>query len=711
MNVEEKTVTIALVGNPNSGKTTLSNELTGSWDSVGNYPRVTVAMKSRQVEHRGWTIRVVDLPGIYSLSSQSPEERIGREFIQNQQPDIVLNVIDAGNIDRNLFLSTQLIEMGRPRIYALNMVDEMRRKGWVIDTGTLSTMLGGPIVETVGNTGHGIDALLDAIVAVAESETDEPPITIPYDDHLEVAIRRAQGLIAELHPDSLNEIQTRWLAIKLLEGDDEILRQEDEHPHLMEMVRRERYDLARTHGEDSDIMFANARYGFIHGLLAEVRKVVDGAQPRTDRTRQADGILLHRVFGLPLFLGLMWLMFEATFSLGQYPADWVDAGVASLANLADSLLPPGLAADLVVDGIITGAGAVIVFLPFIVILFFFIALFSESGYLARSAFLVDRLMHAFGLHGKAFIPLIMGFGCNVPAVMATRTIESPRARLIAILINPFMCCSQRLPAVILFSGAFFAEWAGSVVFAMYLTSITVSMGAAIFLSKFVVRGGDEPFVMELPPYRIPTLRSVLFHMWEKAYDFVRTVGGVILIGSIVVWFLQAFPRDIEWSTDYDARIAGVESQLSGEARAEAVDGLERLRTQERTEKSYLGRIGHAVAPVFGPLGFGWRDTVAIITGVFAKEVVVASYAVLYAPSMGRHEGSLGLRVALAGSMAPVTAIAFMVFLLLYSPCLSTIAVIRREAGSWRWAGFSVVFSLCVAWFLSLGIVTVGGIIA
>ena len=293
--------------------------------------------------------------------------------------------------------------------------------------------------------------------------------------------------------------------------------------------------------------------------------------------------------------------------------------------------------------------------------------------------------------------------------MATRTIENPRTRLISILINPFMCCSQRLPAVILFSGAFFAEWAGTIVFAMYMTSIVVSMGAAIFLSKFVVRGGDDPFVMELPPYRIPTLRSVLFHMWEKAYDFVGMVGGIILIGSIVIWFLQAFPRDIEWSMDYDTKITQSQSQLSGEARTEAVDRLERLRLQERAEKSYLGRVGFAVAPLFKPLGFGWQDTIAILSGIFAKEVVVASYAVIYAPAMGRHEGSLGLRAAVAASMTPVTSIAFMVFLLLYSPCLSTIAVIRRESGSWRWAGFSVGFSLCIAWLLALSIVTIGGI--
>ncbi len=704
-------VTVALVGNPNCGKTTLSNKLTRSKDSVANYPRVTIAMKTREIVHRGWAIRLVDLPGIYSLTSQSPEERIGRDFIQQEQPDIILNVLDAGNLERSLFLTTQLIEMGRPRIYVLNMIDEARRKGLRFDTQSLATMLGGFIVETSGIAGEGLETLLDAIVDTAEARNGETPMAIPYDNHLEEAIKRVQELVGELHPRTMNAMQTRWLSIKLLESDEEIVRREDDHEHLIEMVRRERYDLKRSHGEDSETMFADARFGFIHGMLEETREFTVDPVRRLRVTRGIDSILLHRSLGMPIFLVLMWLMFETTFTLGQYPMDWIDLGVAWVSDLLDAALPAGLIHDLVIDGIVAGVGGTIVFLPNIVILFFFMAVFSETGYLARSAFLLDRLMHAFGLHGKAFIPLVMGFGCNVPAVMACRTIESPRARLIAILINPFMCCTARLPVFILFAGAFFSGIAGTVVFGMYMLSVVVAMGAAVFLAKFVVRGGDESFVMELPPYRTPTLMAVVFHMWEKAMGFLRKVAGVILVGSIVIWVLQAFPRDIEMSIDYDGRIADLQTRVQTTERDRAISGLERRRKQEHIAKSYLGRIGRAVTPVFEPLGFTWKDTVAILTGLVAKEVVIASFAVLHAQAEEATEHSRGLRQALAGTMTPLTAFAFMVFVLLYSPCLSTIAAIRRETESWRWAGFSVAFSLSLAWILAFGIVTMGGIVS
>jgi ferrous iron transport protein B len=512
MSAETRTVTVALVGNPNCGKTALSNKLTGFTDSVGNYPRVTVTKRMRELVHRGWSIRLVDLPGIYSMTSQSPEERIGRDFIQDERPDIVLNVLDAGNLDRSLFLTTQLIEMGRPRVYALNMADEARRKRQVVDVNALSSMLGGPVVQTVALTGEGLGALLDAVVEVAARQAGDEPMAIAYDLHLEQAIERVSNLVAELHPGALEEIQSRWLSIKLLEGDDEMLRREGEHEHLIEMVRRERYDLSRTHGEECEVMFADARYGFIHGLLSEARQTIEDPARRLDATRIVDSVFLHRTLGLPLFVGLLWFMFDTTFTLGTYPMDWIDAGVVWISDVVSATLPAGLFHDVVVDGILAGVGGTIIFLPNIVILFFFMAVMSETGYLARTAFLLDRVMHTFGLHGKAFIPLVMGFGCNVPAIMATRTIESPRARLIAILVNPFMCCTARLPVFILFAGAFFPNYAGTVVFAMYMLSIVVAMGAAVFIGRTVVGGANEAFVMELPPYRVPTLKAVVFHM-------------------------------------------------------------------------------------------------------------------------------------------------------------------------------------------------------
>jgi ferrous iron transport protein B len=706
--VDSKIITVALVGNPNSGKTTLSNALTGAHDSVGNYPRVTVSKRSRAIMHKGWTINLVDLPGIYSLSSQSPEERIGRDFIQDDRPDIVLNVLDGGTLDRSLFLTTQLIEMGRPRVYALNMVDEMHKKGYSIDCEELSSMLGGTVVETVATTGRGLEPLLDALVLVAEQDRQDHPMRIPYDHHLEEAIERVQKLIAELHPGGLEAEQSRWLSIKLLEGDDDMLSREGEHGVLIDMVRREREELALSHGEDVEIMFADARYGFIHGLLLEARQQTMDPAKRLQTTRQLDSVLLHRTLGMPLFLGLMWVMFETTFTVGAYPMDWIDSGVGWIAGVVGSLMPDGMIKDLLVEGVIAGVGGTIIFLPNIVILFFFLAFFSESGYLARSAFLLDRVMHTFGMHGKAFIPLVMGFGCNVPAIMATRTIESERARLIAILVNPFMACTARLPVFILFAGAFFAEWAGTVVFLMYLLSILIAFSAAVFLGRFVVRGGTEPFVMELPPYRMPSMRAVLYHMWEKASDFLRKVGGVILVGSTVLWFLQAYPKDVDWTQDYAGQIATLEASVQSEVRDAMATKLRHEQDREHLEKSYLGRTALAVAPVFEPLGFNWKDTVAILTGVVAKEVVVASYAVIYAQGEDATEESDSLRGALAGTMSPLVAFAFMVFVLLYVPCLATIAVIRRETGSWKWAGFSVGFSMTLAWILAFGIITIGG---
>ena len=707
----DRTLTVALVGNPNCGKTTLSNSLTGAHDGVANYPRVTVAKRTRELTHKGWTITLVDIPGIYSLTSQSPEERIGRDFIQDERPDILLNVLDAGNLDRSLFLTTQLIEMGLPRVYALNMSDEMHQRGYSVDTKGMAAMLDGPVVETISTTGEGLDTLLDAIITTAEKKAESRPLSIPYDSHLEDAIDRVQALVAELHPDSFEQQQSRWISIKLLEGDDEMLRREGEHELLIEKLRRERFDLEHSHRNPVEIMFADSRYGFIHGLLSEVRQMRDDPETRLNRTRFLDGILLHRSFGMPLFLFLMWLMFEATFTLGNYPMDWIDAGVGWISDSVAAVMPDGMIKDLLVDGIIAGVGGTVIFLPNIVILFFFLAFFSESGYLSRSAFLLDRVMHTFGLHGKAFIPLVMGFGCNVPAIMATRTIESDRVRLITILTSPFMACTARLPVFILFAGAFFAEWAGTIVFVMYMLSIVIALGAAVFLNRFVVTGDQEPFVMELPPYRMPSMNSIYFHMWDKASEFLKKIAGVILVGSIVLWFLQAFPKEVEWSQDYAGQITTLEAQDQSDARDAEISALQRMKNMEHLEKSYLGRASLFVAPVFAPLDFNWKDTVAILTGIVAKEVVVASYAVIYAQGEDATEESLSLREAIAGTMSPMVAFAFMVFILIYAPCLATIAVIRREAGGWHWVGFSVAFSMTLAWTLAFSIITFGGLIA
>ena len=705
-----RTISVGLVGNPNSGKTSIFNKVSRCVGGTGNYPRVTVETQECRFLYKGVEILLVDLPGIYSLTSHSLEERIGRDYLHAKEADVLINVLDTGNLDRALFFTTQLLEMGQATVYVLNMIDEARAKGIHISTQDLSSMLNGPVVETNAKQGIGMEALLDAVLELADKPRETiHPVSLPYDTHLEQAIGEVRQLITTLHPGQMDEHQARWLAIKLLEGDDELLRREGEHDHLIELVRRVSYDLSFSHGDSCETMFASARYGFIHGLLLEVRRVVVHPAARMETTRRIDRVLLHRYFGFPLFIALMWLMFESTFTLGAYPATWIDWGVRWFSDGVGVLLPPGMMRDLLMGGVITGIGAVVVFLPYILILFFFIAMFSETGYLARTSFLLDRVMHIFGLHGKVFIPLVMGFGCNVPAVMATRTIESPRARLVAVLINPFMSCSQRLPAFILLSGAFFAENAGHMIFLMYMVSIASAMGAAIFLSRVVVKGGTESFVMELPPYRMPTLESILTHMGERAYDFVRMVGGVIIIGSMTIWFLQHFPKEVEYSINYDALIAEAHTLPNEATRTLVVAQVESRKEKERVEKSYLGRIGHFLEPVFAIQGFDWKDSVAIISGIFAKEVVVASYGVLYGQDDHSETGSEGLRNALSQTMQPLNAFALMVFLLLYSPCLSTLAAIKRESGG-RWALFSVGFSLTVAWSLSALIVLVGNML-
>jgi ferrous iron transport protein B len=699
-----KTLTIALTGNPNSGKTTIFNILAKARESVGNYPRVTIAPRERVIEHRGRSITLVDLPGIYSLSARTPEEKSGRDYIHYKRPDIVINILDSGNLDRSLFLTTQLIEMGCPRVYALNMFDEAKRKGIAIDTSALTSMLGGPVIETVGTTGEGLDRLLDAALELADaSQPPHPSVAVGYDAHLEAAIERVRMSIDKLHPREMSAQQSRWLAIKLLEGDEEILTREGEHRELIEQVRRERDTFKQHHDESCEHAFAGGRYGFIHGLLMEARTMPASMPDNALLHAKVDDILLHRFLGLPILLGLMWVMFETTFTVGAYPTDAIKAGVQALTTFLAGVIPDSMIKDLMLNGVLAGVGGTIVFLPNVVFLFFFLALFSETGYIARGAFLLDRLMHLFGLHGKALIPLIMGYGCNAPAIMATRTIEGERSRIITSLVTPFMCCSARLPVMMLFAGAFFSAQAGTMVFAMYLLSIVTALGSAVLLSKTVLRSLPEPFVMELPPYRMPSLRAVLFHMWENASAFLQKVGSVILVGSIVIWFLQEFPRDITYSQDYEAALTELSTQPASDQRAEAEKTLTAERDREKLEKSYLGRIGIAVSPVFHPMGFGWKDTVAILTGVVAKEAVVASYAVLYSQS----KESEGLMTSISSTMTPVQAFAFMVFTLLYLPCLATIGAIRREAGSWKWVGFSIAYSLSLAWMLALIIVNVG----
>ncbi|MES9856893.1 MAG: ferrous iron transport protein B [Sedimenticola sp.] len=706
---QKKELSVALVGNPNTGRTTLFNQLTGSHGSTGNYPRVTVGIHSSTIEHKGWRIEVIDLPGIYSLSCRTDEELQSREYIYKRQPDLLIDVVDMGSLERNLLLTTQLIEMGVPWVIALNMRDEAAQKGVKVDCDTFSQIMGAPVIEMEARSGVGVAELLDAIVRCAEGDRRGNAIKITYDDHLEAAIRRTTTTYTALHPDEINEAQARWLSIKLLEGDESFLKAESDHSKLIAMVTEEQKMLADQHGDDAAMLLNNGRYGFVNGLMRETVKLdVDISFQRIDVTRMIDSVLLHRIFGLPLFLGFMWLMFETTFTLGTYPMEWIDAGVTLISNGVATLLPDGMFKRMLVDGVIAGVGGTIIFLPNIVILFLFIALFSESGYLSRSAFLIDRVMHSFGLHGKAFIPMITGFGCNVPALLATRTIENKKDRLVAMMVIPFMSCSARLPVFILFTSVFFAETAGTVLFGMYVTSIMIALLTAVILSKTVIHGANtSPFLMELPPYRKPTVNSVMVHMGSNALEFLKKVGGIIVIGSLIIWFLQTFPQEVPLSKSFEQEIRVLEELPASEFRDDHVSTLRNERRAEIQRGRYLGQVGAMVEPIFRPLGFDLNSSIALLTGLVAKEVIVATFGVLHSRGEGVTEEDTGLRAEVAGSMTATSAIAFMVFSLFYMPCFATLAMFYRESASLGWTLFSVGLSLGVAYTLALGVVIIG----
>ena len=675
MKSDQSPITVMLVGNPNCGKTALFNGLTGDHGTVANYPRVTLSARACKARHQDTDFKFVDLNGIYTLNGSLPEERAGRDAIHFDHPDVVVNVLDAGNLHRSLFLTMQLVEMGRPCVFALNMIDEARSRGIVIDTAALALVLGGPVVETVATDGTGIQALIDAIKSTAARPDCWVAPDVHYGDDLEAAIRHLQEIVISLHPSTMEPAESRWLAIKLLEGDTDILEREGDHQALIAEVKVACRDLESRYGEDCALMIAHARFRFIEQLLKTARREETAPSTAHQWLRSIDNLLLHRYLGLPMFGLLMWTMFQSTFTFGAMPANAIGNLAQWVTDQMDAVIPAGQFHDLIINGMMAGVSGTIVFLPNIVILFFFIALFNETGYLARVSILLDRLMRAFGLHGKALIPLIMGFGCNAAAVMATRTIETRRSRLIAILAAPYVSCSARLPIFILFGGAFFHDWAGTVVFALYMLSIAVSLGAAVLFNRTLPAGDEECFMMELPPYRRPQAVSVLWQIWDSAQDYLRKVGGVIVIGSMAIWMLQQYP-------------------------ASPAD----MAPQDKLASSYLGQIANATSPVFAPLGFHTNDIIAILTGFVAKETVVSTYAVLNS----QEKGSAALREAIGNSMTPTVAIAFLVFVLLYTPCLMTLGVIRREAGSWRWVGVSLACSLAFAWGGAFLVTTFGG---
>jgi ferrous iron transport protein B len=713
--MQPKTLTIALAGNPNSGKTTIFNAITGTRQKVGNWPGVTVEKKEGVIHKYGYELKIVDLPGTYSLTPFSIEEIVARDFILEEKPDVVIDIIDASNLERSLYLASQMREIDCRVLFALNMADLARKRGTIIDTDKLSEILEVPVVFTVGNKNEGIDALLKKAIELAES--DSAPFRqrqVRYTRDIEVSVSKLQDII-EKKSDGQPVYNSRWTAVKLLEN-DKIIREHllkkmgDAGQKILWTAEDERERLAEILDDEPEIVMTDERYGFIESIVLEVMTV--SAEKQVDMSRKIDRLLTDRFIGFPIFVFFIWAMFQTTFSLGHYPMEWIGAGVKVFSAFLEQSMSDSLFKDLLINGIVAGVGSVVVFLPNILILFFCIAIFEDTGYMARAAFLMDRIMHLIGLHGKSFIPMLMGFGCNVPAIMATRTLESEKDRILTILITPFMSCSARLPVYIILSGAFFGPQAGTVIFSIYLVGILISILSGRLLRSTLLKGIDAPFVMEMPPYRVPMLKNLIIHMWDRSKMFLKKMGGVILIGSIVVWTLSAFPRHVNYSKDYDAKAAQIEKhyetrlmlrvddsgrrQLEKE-KADALAEIVLQKKAEQAEKSFMGHIGKFVAPFFAPIGIDWRGSVALLSGFVAKEIVVSTMGVLYAAD----EETGALKNALRSSgMTPLAAFSMMIFVLLYVPCLATVAVIRRETNSFKWMFFNIGYSTAVAWIVS-----------
>ena len=719
-----KVISVALVGNPNSGKTTLFNYASGSKERVGNYAGVTIDAKEARFKQNQFTFRISDLPGTYSITEYSPEELFVRNHISERHPDVVVNVVDASNLERNLFLTTQLIDMNIKVVVALNMYDELEQKSVKFDYKHLGEMIGVPIVPTVASKGKGIRELFDRIIEVYE---ERDPIVrhihINYGPEIEKSIRAIQHEIKKDKQRNKN-YSSRFLSIKLLEEDKHTLNLLKDSPafeHIDQTANREIDRLEQLLGDQSETLIADAKYGFIAGALKETYKTA--TQTRREQSRDIDRILTHKLWGFPIFIFFIWLTFQATFTLGNYPMEWMDAGIGWIGSMFGSYMTDGALKDLIIDGIIGGVGGVIVFLPNILILFFFISLMEDSGYMARAAFIMDKLMHKMGLHGKSFIPLIMGFGCNVPAVMATRTLDNRNDRLLTMLIIPFMSCSARLPVYVLLISAFFIHNQGAILFLIYSIGILLAVLMGLFFKKTLFAKKEVPFVMELPPYRMPTLRNTTIHMWHKGSQYLKKMGTVILFASIIIWAMGYYPRHVEYSKNYDALLTQVETSsiLTESQKEEKAGQIELSKEEERQEKSYIGKMGHFIEPVIRPLGFDWKIGMSIITGMAAKEIVVSSMGVLYNASMNADENSQSLKGKLqeqtftSGArvgqkvFSPLVAFALMVFVLIYFPCVAVIAAIKKEA-SWKWAIFTMVYTTAIAWIAAFAIYQTGSLL-
>ena len=716
-NEQSKVINVALVGNPNSGKTSLFNIASGTHERVGNYSGVTVDAKEGKFKYKGYTFNLVDLPGTYSLSVYSPEELYVRKHICDGTPDIIINVVSASNLERNLYLTAQLIDMDATAVIALNMYDELEQSGAKLDYQSLAEMIGYPVVPTVAKSGKGIPELFERVIEVYERRNPVARhIHINYGEEIETGIRHVKRLLKE--EDQLGiDTSLRYLSILLLEGDGvgeqmvaglpgakKIFKERDIH------VQYIRDDFR----EDVETAFTDARYGFIDGALQQTFKA--GKKDSLKITHRIDKLVTNKILGFPLFFLFMFVMFEGTFILGAYPMQWIERLVAIFGNFIDRLMSEGPLKSLLIDGVIGGVGSVIVFLPNIVILYLFISFMEDSGYMARAAFIMDKFMQKMGLHGKSFIPLVMGFGCNVPAILSARIIESRNTRLITILVNSLMSCSARLPVYLLLVGAFFPKHGGLALFGLYITGILLAIIMSRIFKKFLVKGEDLPFVMELPPYRMPTLKTMNRHGWDKTSQYLKKMGGVILVASIIVWFLEYFPQNTERNHFYDEKISEIMTgkTLSAEAGEQQIALLNKLKKEEQKENSYIGKIGHFIEPAVKPLGFDWKIGASLISGMAAKEIIVSTLGIIYTGD-GDNDTLLKERLQTERSpdgnpvFTPLVAASFLLFVLIYFPCIATVAAIKNESGSWKWALFVVVYTTALAWLMSFAVYQIGSL--
>lgn len=719
---KKKVINVALVGNPNCGKTTIFNFASHSREKVGNYGGITVDAKEARFVHSGYTFNIVDLPGTYSITSYTPEELFVRDHLVNELPDVVLNVIDTSNLERNLYLTTQLIDMDIKVVIALNMWDEFLETGDTFDYSGLAKMIGIPMVPTVGSKGKGIEKLFDKIISVYnDNESIIRHIHINYGTTIEQSIKKLQELISiDDNKELTNKVSPRYLAIKLLEQDEEELNRINictNYEHIKSESLIESDNIARLRNENVETIITDAKYGFIEGALKESLKKAP-KHNKISRSRIIDNIVTSRILSYPIFLFAIWITFQTTFILGDYPMQWIELLVKYLGTLFSAILPDGMIKDMLIDGILGGVGGVIVFLPNILILFFFITLMEASGYMARVAFIVDKLMHKVGLHGKSFVPMLMGFGCNVPAIMATRTIENKSDRIVTMLITPLMSCSARYPVYILMINAFFVNYRGSVLFGIYFVGIILAGLVAWGMKKSLFKVETVPFVMELPPYRKPQLKAVLKQTWFKGEQYLRKMGTIILVASIIVWALGYFPRNNEISTKYDNQITNIKSKITEQNNQgindklnDSINKLNAAKLSEKQENSYIGKLGKFIEPVIQPLGFDWKMGIGIIAGSAAKEIVISTLGVLYQSGSDVEDTQLLItkikaQIYESGPrkgkhvFTPLVAISFMLFILIYFPCIAVVAAIKNESGNWKWSLFLTVYTTALAYAVS-----------